>query len=72
MLKTITFKSSVNQNKCFRFVLFQLVHNERFVKPIVNAKAICQKKIDFSEKAIWQESGQKYLWEAKRVSENYN
>merc|ERR1740131_355970 len=42
------------------------VMQERFVQPIVDAKASAQESINKNEKAIWQEEGQKYLWEAKK------
>ncbi|KAK7107670.1 ATP synthase subunit b, mitochondrial-like [Littorina saxatilis] len=43
-----------------------LVNKERFEQPIVDAKASAQEIIANNEKAIWQEDGQKFLWEAKK------
>jgi len=43
-----------------------LVAQERFVKPVLDAKASAQEVVTNNEKAIWQEEGQKYLWEAKK------
>lgn len=39
---------------------------ERFEQPIVDSKAAAGAVISLNEKAIWQEEGQKYLWEAKK------
>ena len=38
------------------------------MQPVLDAKAGAQAVVTDNEKAIWQEEGQKYLWEAKRVS----
>jgi len=39
---------------------------ERFVQPIADAKESAQAIVTANEKAIWQEDGQKFLWEAKK------
>nr|KAG5711080.1 hypothetical protein BaRGS_004724 [Batillaria attramentaria] len=39
---------------------------ERFIKPIRDAKETAQKTIAVNEKAIWREEGLRYLWDAKR------
>ncbi|XP_046326728.1 ATP synthase subunit b, mitochondrial-like [Haliotis rufescens] len=39
---------------------------ERFVKPITEAKKVYEDVITASEKTIWQEEGQKYIFQAKR------
>lgn len=44
----------------------ELARIENFVKPVEEAKKAFHQKIDDSEKAIWQEDGQKYLFEAKK------
>jgi len=43
-----------------------IVNQENFIKPILDAKATAQVAVDENEKAIWQEEGQKYLWESKK------
>lgn len=45
----------------------QKVIEERYAKPVEKAKAMCQEAVKANEQAIWQEEGQKYLWEAKKV-----
>ncbi|XP_025099215.1 ATP synthase subunit b, mitochondrial-like [Pomacea canaliculata] len=42
------------------------VIEERYAKPVEKAKAMCQEAVKANEQAIWQEEGQKYLWEAKK------
>ncbi|XP_076466977.1 ATP synthase subunit b, mitochondrial-like [Babylonia areolata] len=42
------------------------VTQERFVKPVEDAKTSAHEIVKSNETAIWQEEGQKYLWEAKR------
>lgn len=37
------------------------------MKPVLDAKAASQEIITNNEKAIWQEEGQNYLWESKKV-----
>lgn len=44
----------------------EAVLKERFVQPVVDAKESAQSIIDANNKAIWQEDGQKFLWEAKK------
>ena len=39
------------------------------MKPVLDAKASAQEVITDNEKAIWQEDGQKFLWESKKVSD---
>jgi len=39
---------------------------ERFVQPIADSKEGAQAIVADNQKAIWQEDGQKYLWEAKK------
>lgn len=43
-----------------------LVAQDHFIKPILDAKAQAQEVVNVNEKAIWQEGGQNFLWESKR------
>lgn len=43
-----------------------LVNQENFLKPVLDAKASAQETINQNEKAIWQEGGQAFLWESKK------
>ncbi|KAL8579540.1 hypothetical protein ACOMHN_025493 [Nucella lapillus] len=42
------------------------VTQERFVQPVLDSKASAQEIVSANEKSIWQEEGQKYLWDTKR------
>jgi len=43
-----------------------LVAQENFVKPVLDAKAAAQDIVNKNEKAIWQEGGQQFLFESKK------